>query len=296
MIFDSGVLPIAQFRELENQYLELEDLPGSSPRIQAEEGPLIERFNSIWDFFRQGQFFSSNEDLDEYSTNKIRFFLIPYYIGRLYLMNNDAPSRPQHIEMAISYLRAFSDQMVHYKIIGEEKPIPTNPNDRRTYMIGEYKEKKELQDQVKALNRHPQRDDLQRGYIGDSIDEDTERELIISLLKLSAIEARGFIRGATDELPLAEMRAKGVKPEEPSGPPPKMWFKRIDREEMRKQVFAPLESIMPQPLPPDDETWAPADKPGPRLDASDDEEAELARKKAASWDDYKDEHPPFSAP
>lgn len=294
MIFDSGVLPIGQFRELENQYLELEDLPGSSKRIQEEAGPLISKFDNLWDFFRKGQFFSSNEDLDEYSTNKIRFFLIPYYIGRLHLMNNDAQQRPAHIEIAISYLRAFSDQMTHYRIIPEEKPVPTNPNDRRTYILGEYKEKKELEERVKALNRHPQRDDLQRGYIGDSIDEETERDLIISLLKLCALEARSLVRNATDELPFAEMRAKGVKPEEPKTPPPKMWFKKIDREEMRKQVFAPIESIMPQPLPPDDETWAQPEKPKPQLDASDDEEAEQARKEAAKWDDWKDEHPPFS--
>ncbi|OHS95146.1 hypothetical protein TRFO_10615 [Tritrichomonas foetus] len=294
MIFDAGVLPAQQFRECENLYLELEELPGSSPRIQEEAPELLNRFNSLWEFFRRGGFFSSNEDLDEYSTTKIRFFMIPYYIGRLHLMFNDAQSRPAHIETAISYLRAFSDQMTHFHLIDDEKPVPKNPTDRRTYMMAEFKEKRELEERVKALNRHPQRDDLERGYIGDSIDEETERDLIMDLLKLSTLDARSQVRSSTDELPFAQMRAQGVKPQEPTTPPPKMWVQKIDRESMRKQVFAPLESFMPQPLPPDDETWAQPGKPKARLDASDDEEAEIARKEAAKWDDYKDSHPPFS--
>ena len=294
MIFDSGILPSSEFRSCENEYLELEELPGSSPRIQEAAPRLLERFISLWEFFRKGGFYSNNEDLEEYSTTKIRFFLIPYYIGRIHLMFNDVQARPQHIETAVSYLRAFSDQMAHFKLIPEEKPIPTNPGDRRTFIMTEFKEKKELEAKVKALNRHPQRDDLQRGYVGDTIDEDTERELIFDLLKLCALEARSFARSASDELQFAQMRAQGVKPEEPKTPPPKMWMKRIDREEMRKNVFAPLESIIPQPLPPDDETWASPGKPKPRLDASDDEEAEKARKEEEKWDNWKDDHPPFS--
>jgi hypothetical protein len=73
-----------------------------------------------------------------------------------------------------------------------------------------------------------------------------------------------------------------------------MWVQNIERGDQQKKVFAPLESIMPQPLPPNDETWAKPDVPRPKRDASDEEEAELARKEEAQWDDWRDRHPPFS--
>lgn len=293
MTFDAGVLPIAQFRECEDQYINLLKEPANKEETGHAANALLGKFNNMWDFFRRGGFYSANEDMEEFSTNCIRFFLIPYYIGRLHMLFQGV-SRPEHLEAASAILTAFSEEMTRLCVIGEDKPFPTAPAERRTRTIADFQDKKELEARIQAVNKNSTRDDLQRGFIGDAVDEETERDLISTVLKLCAMEARAIVRSATDELPLARMMAAGVKPEEPSGPPPKMWVHRIDREDQRKKVFAPLEDIMPRPLPPDDETWAQPDVPGPRLSASDDEEAEEARKKAADWDDWKDDHPPFS--
>ncbi|KAH0806158.1 Immunoglobulin-binding protein 1 [Histomonas meleagridis] len=293
MIFDEGVLPSAHLRDLVAEYESVLKMPPASEETAQIASSLIEKFTRLWEFFRRGQFYSSNEDLDEYSTSKLRFFLIPYYIGRLHLIFQ-GNSRPDHLETSISLLQSFSDQMVHFKVIEKEKPIPTNPNDRRQRAVAEYKEKRELEQRLQRMNELTKRDDLQRGYVGDPVDEETERELLHDLLRYSAMEARSFVRSAQDELPFARMRAEGVKPQKPSGPPPKMWVHKIEREEQMKKVFAPYDRLLPKPLPPDDETFAKPEKPRPKLDASDDDEAEQARKEASKWDDWKDDHPPFS--
>jgi hypothetical protein len=293
MAFEEGVLPIGQFRHVESQYL---DMLKQSPALAstAETATtLLGDLNGLWDFFRRGHFYSENEELEELSTNAVRFFLLPCYIGRCHLVYQDA-TRPAHLESAAAILTTFSDEMTRLGVVPKDSPLPKDPGSRRSRMISELQEKRALEGRIEELNRWPHRDDLQRGYVGDPIDEEAEQTLVWSMLKLAAIEARGMIRSATDELPFARMHAEGIKPEEPRTPPPKMWVKRIDREEQVKSVFAPLESILPPPLPPDDETWAKPDKPGPKLDASDDEEAEQARKQAAEWDDWKDRHPPFS--
>jgi immunoglobulin-binding protein 1 len=293
MNFTAGILPIAEFRAAEDSYIELLKQSPALPATAESAASLMQTLNTLWDFFRRGHFYSDNEELEELSTNTVRFFLIPYYIGRLHLLFQ-GESRPAHLEAAAAILTSFSEQMTHFAVIGENKPIPTDPSDRRSRMIADYQEKKVLEDRIQSVNGRSTRDDLQRGFLGDPIDEETERDLVWNVLKLCAMEARSLIRNSVEELPFAKMRAAGVKPEEPQGPPPKMWVQKIEREDQRKRVFAPLEDVMPQPLPPDDETWAKPDVPGPKRGVSDDEEDELARKEEARWDDYKDDHPPFS--
>jgi hypothetical protein len=293
MEFEEGILPARQFRSVEDEYLDLLKQSPALPTTAESATVIISKLNILYDFFRRGHFYSENEEIEEMSTSTIRFFLLPYYIGRCHLLYQGAP-RPAHLEAATAILTQFSDEMVRLGVIGKDSPIPRDPGDRRTRLIAEIHEKKALEARVQELNRRTTRDDLQRGFVGDTVDEETERTLIWTVLKLSAMEARGMARAATDELPFARMMADGVRPEEPAAPPPKMWVKKIDRADQIKRVFAPLEDIMPQPLPPDDETWAKPDVPGPREDASDDEEAEQARQERAKWDDWKDAHPPFS--
>jgi immunoglobulin-binding protein 1 len=293
MTFIPGVLPIAEFRATEDSYIDLLKQSPALPATAESASGLMATFNTLWDFFRRGQFYSDNEELEELSTNTARFFLIPYYIGRLHLLFQ-GETRPSHLEAAAAILTSFSEQMTRFAIIPEDKPIPSDPSDRRSRMVADYQEKKALEERIQAVNRRSTRDDLQRGFIGDMVDEETERDLIWNVLKLCAMEARSLIRNSIEELPFAQMRAAGVKPEEPKGPVPKMWVQKIDREDQRKRVFAPLEDVMPQPLPPDDETWASPDTPKPKRDASDEEEAEAARREDARWDDWKDDHPPFS--
>jgi immunoglobulin-binding protein 1 len=294
MLFDEGVLPIAEFRQYEDEYIEIMRLPVKEQATAERATVLLCKLNAIWDHFRRGHFFSDNEELEELSTNTMRFFLIPFYLGRLHTVYQGA-NRPDHLESAIAILRSFSDQMTLFGVLEEEKAYPTAPADRRKRAIDDFHERKALEDRLQAVNKNSKRDDLQRGFIGDVVDEETERDLIWTVLKLSCLEARALIRTITEELPFAKMFAQGVKPEEPSGPPPKMWVQRIEREEQRKKVFAPLEDVMPRPLPPDDETWASPGKPKDQLDASDDEEAERARQEAADWDNWKQDHPPFSS-
>jgi len=287
-----GFLPSSIFRQTENEYLDVIKMSPSSPETAVQASRLIEKLDIIWDRFRRGSYYSKNEDIDEYSTITIKFFLIPYYIGRLHMLFQ-GKDRPLHLEAAVAYFNAFSDQMTHFRIVDKEKPRANNPTERRERAIAELKDKKELEKRLERMNSLIKDDDY-RGAIGERVDEETERDLVKDLLKLSVIEARSMSRAATDEIPFATMHSEGIKPEEPKAPPPKLWFKRIDREQARKSVFAPLEDVMPRELPPDDETFASPGRPSPKLDASDEEERELARIDAAKWDDWKDDHPPFS--
>jgi len=288
-----GILPAAQLRACETEYHQLIKIP-QPPDVEPRASILIEKLNSIWDFFRRGGFYSDNEDLDEFSNDRLKFFLIPFYIGRIHTLFN-GKERPSHLESSISYFGAFSDEMTKLGIVDPEKPIPTSPAERRQFKIAEFKERKELEARLQRMNELTKSDD-DRGNIGDRVDEETERELIIDLLHLSCIDARSMSNSAVEEIPLARMRAEGVKVED-QGPPPKIWVQRIDRESIRKNVFTPLEYVKPQPIPrcpSDDDIAHGPEKPKARIDASDDEEAEQARKEAEEWAIYKDEHPPFS--
>lgn len=290
--FESGVLPLAFFKQCELDYNNLQDKPAKTPEQQSELNNLIQRLEKLWDHFRVGKFYSRNEELDEYSNSTLRFFLIPFFIGRLHL-NFQGAERPAHLEAASAYLTAFSDQMVHFKIAAKELPPPTNPNERRNRVIAEYAERRELEERLKRMSQLTKPGE-ERGQLGDQVDEQYERETIMDLLKLSVIEARSSARAAAEELPFAKMHAAGIKPEEPKEPPRKPWFHRIDREQIRNKVFAPLEDVMPHELPPDDETFATPGEPGPDINSEIEEERERARIKQAKWDDWKDDHPPFS--
>lgn len=290
--YGDGVLPSAELRALEREYhAAVSARP--SPEGAQRAAMLIDALAGLWERFRRGQFASDNEDIDEYATPTLRFFLIPFYIGRLHAAVQGS-TRPQHLESAVASLRAFADEMVRLGLAAREEPMPSAPGARRERAVADFRARRELEARLQRANDLTARDDLQRGFVGDAVDEEAEREVVMDLLRLSALEARAMARSAEEELPLARMRAEGVRPEVPKGPPPKMWVQRIEREEQMKKVFAPIERLMPKQLPPDDETIAKPDRPSPKLDASDDEEAEMARKEASRWDDYKDEHPPFS--
>lgn len=290
--FDAGVLPFAFFRQCELDYNKLVNKPAKSEEDIATLTNLISRLEKVWDHFRVGKFYSRNEELDEYSNSTLRFFMIPFYIGRLHL-NFQGTERPAHLEAAAAYLTAFSDQMVQFKIAQKELPPPSNPTERRNRAVSEYNERRELEQRIARMSELTKPGE-ERGQLGDQVDEHAEREAIMDLLKLSVIEARSSARSANDELPFAKMHAAGIKPEEPKEPPRKPWFQRIDREQMRNKVFAPLEDVMPRELPPDDETFAQPGAPPPDINSENEEEREKARKKRAEWDDWKDDHPPFS--
>lgn len=292
MEFEDGRLPFLFLRNCEKEYHELIKLSPSDPSVTQKAQELINNFDKIWNHFRHGGFTSKNEEIDEYSNSLLKFFLVPYYAGRLHLLFQGR-QRPAHLEAAVAYLTAFSDEMTRFRIVQEEPPEPTNPNDRRNRTVNEYKQRKELEQKLQRMNDLTKAED-DRGQIGDYVDAELEREVLMDLLKLSVLEARVHARAAKEELPFALMHAQGVKPEEPKEPPRKLWFQRIDRNEIRKNVFAPLEELLPKPLPPDDETWASPGKPKPDPDTENEEEREQLRKEASKWDDYKDDHPPFS--
>jgi hypothetical protein len=288
---EEGVLPFSEFLLLQKEYEEVQKLNPSKPETGDRAGELIGSFLHLWDKFKRGGFFSSNEELDEYSTRTLELFLIPYYVGNLHLMFQT--ERPQHLEIAIVYFGAFSDEMVRLGLSQKEAPEPTNPMDIRTVRVAEMKEKRELQKRIDAMNK-ASKGISERGQLSDRVDADVERELVLDVLRLSCLEARSNMRSSKAEIPFAKMHQDNVKPEIPKDPPKPMWVQRIGREEIRNKVFAPIEDIMPRPLPPDDETIA---KPGPPPidpDTENEEEREMLRKKNSKWDDWKDDHPPFS--
>ena len=289
---DRNVLPIGYLRKFENEYHDVSKMPANKPETSQAATELINNFDKLWNHFRQGGFYSRNEELDEYSTSTLKFFLIPYYIGMLHLLFQ-GQERPGHLEAAQAYLNAFSDQMVQLRLVAKEPPEPKNPNERRNRAVSEFREKKELEERINRMNKLT-KDGMERGQLGDQVDEEVERETVIDMLKLAVLEARRNSRAAKDELPFALMHAQGVKPEEPKEPPKKPWFQRITRDQVGQQVFAPIEDIMPRPLPPDDETIAQPGPPPPDPDTEDEEERERQRIKQSKWDDWKDDHPPFS--
>jgi hypothetical protein len=69
-------------------------------------------------------------------------------------------------------------------------------------------EKAAIGARIESLDGRPKRDDLEPGFVGDPLD--AENGLICTVLNLSAMEVRLFVRCSTDRLPLPTQMVAGL--------------------------------------------------------------------------------------
>lgn len=297
---------------------------------QADLDDLLAKLRQMAHGVEKLHIFSRNEELDDINTGDLKFLLVPALLAEVSVAVQDMAQRKQSLENAMVYWRLFAQSCEQYKLADSddlsalERDIEDRPLDahtRRDQKIARYKRAKSLDTMTAALFDRKKKTVGDEFSWGNGVDEETERDLILALLKRAAGEAVESLDSIRQEMPMLEMMARGVKPAPPPithDPDAKPWIVRIkDKSELYKlymeQVFQPdvpmptislaeaadfeIDQAMEAKARKEEhELWEKHEADmqwykGDRQGAREDDEEEKATLKARSWDDWKDENP-----
>mmetsp|Transcript_28015 Transcript_28015/g.64660 ORF Transcript_28015/g.64660 Transcript_28015/m.64660 type:complete len:357 (+) Transcript_28015:67-1137(+) len=305
------------------------DIPG-----QENLDELFALLKSIAWRARELHLFSPNEELDDINTTDLKYMLVPFLMAETVGATRDMSRRLDELRRALMFWQAFAADCERLGISNEddvkalnrspdEKPNATQKRDEK---IARYKRSKELDAQVARLF------DRKRELVGDEwawgtsggFDEESERELILSLLQRAVSRCVENIAFAEEELPMLEIMAARGGPDAPPLPkerPPvdaKPWCIRLqDKAELQKlylqQVFQPdipmptisiaeaaeaeIAEMQEREQREKDFTFRQQYREhemwygGDRYGSQEHFEEEQKGYKDRSWDDWKDEHP-----
>jgi len=289
--------------------------------------------------------FSRNESVSEVSTQSLKFFLLPVLLGNLNSkLQEDMERRLEVIRVVQTYYMDFLHRIKDYGIVDyalpevrdceEDTPAapaapPTRPgppdlskmNAERDLKMRRYKEKRQLEDQIKELRR------IAADPKNEHRDDEVIRKFYMSLIKSSALHCLEEIASYEMEKPvlahMAKVKKGEVVPEEASSSKSRRPLKPIiiTKDRVQKEVFGmgyknlPVLSIeefyeqrvrdgwFPDPAQvkannslmdkanqdPDVQLEQRDEEERVRDDKEDrDDEEELQRKR--NWDEYLDEH------
>uniref|UniRef100_A0A7E4VJG5 Immunoglobulin-binding protein 1 n=1 Tax=Panagrellus redivivus TaxID=6233 RepID=A0A7E4VJG5_PANRE len=282
--------------------------------------PIIETLLTLEKHVDRLDFFSTNEQFEEFPSSSLQFLLIPAYLG---LAIENVPAeldlRAQHLRTARTWFRRFLERLLLFGVIsfklpfldedGEAIPDPEeaelpqrNHEVRRTERIRRAEARKNLEMALEKLQIERKRNN----------DESTMRELYIVQLRLWAIKAVSELDSIAEELPLAEHMIKvrsGAATHTPAKKPPSLPPFIITKDEQQRKVFGlgypsiPSYSVdqwyesmqqsgrfgdmsKPNVVHIDGQDGGGDDD----VPGSDEDESEEARQKKIIFDDYKDTH------
>mmetsp|Transcript_43694 Transcript_43694/g.103135 ORF Transcript_43694/g.103135 Transcript_43694/m.103135 type:complete len:360 (-) Transcript_43694:147-1226(-) len=243
-------------------YKRYSELLGEGADIPSQEklDELFALLKSIAWRARELHLFSPNEELDDINTTDLKFLLVPFLMAETVAATRDMERRLDELRKALVFWQAFCADCERLQVADAEdvKALNRDPQDKPTQAqkreekIARYKRCKELDEQVSRLferKKELKGDEWSWGASG-GFDEESERDLIIALLKRSVSRCVEQIALTQEELPMLEiMAARGG----PDAPPPKRekppldskpWCIRIqDKAELQKlyleQVFQP---------------------------------------------------------
>eukprot|EP00116_Pleurobrachia_bachei_P006822 sb/3467084/ len=238
--------------------------------------------------------FSENEEMDEVSTESIKFLLTSAFQGFIHQHHYDYQSRRSYLLIAREYYKDFHHICEVYKLA---KPFEmtldrmSNPvtQNNRAEKIYKAKQKKELEEKIAVLEKR------------DDIDEDVQRDIYISMVRLWVMRCEDEVYNINSELPILEHMEKMRNGEVAPLKPPKVKAMKpfiLVKSEQQKRVFGAgypslptmtLDEYYDKELKRIVEEQNNAEKPGPEPEDPD-EETEEGLAKARAWDEYRDTH------
>jgi len=247
--------------------------------------------------------FSVNEEVDDIHTNDLKYLLVPALLGRILTECTDMERRYDHLKQSIVAYQVFLSRARRFKFAPEEEDNITDAGKLRMRKIERLKFSKTLDAKIVYLLERKKElcgEEYNWGTAG-ALDEEKERELIISLTQRTAIEAIDNIASAESELPLLEMRRgiqEGLIPAPKKEEPMKPWIVSIkDPTELRRmymeQVFQP-DILMPTISIADaadfelEQALELAEKQNRPKPVLTEEEEDMKKR---NWDDWKDDNP-----
>lgn len=193
--------------------------------------------------------FSSNENINEVSTETVSFLLLPAFLGELSL-KKISDERSSSVSQALVYFRSFLKLCLDYKVTekklskylkggddddDDEKETNKQParNDVREQKIARFQETKQLENAIKIIQSRLEKD-------GQSVDELVTREHYVNWIKLWINKAVENVESVKDELKILEhmekLRLGVVKPAPPKEVKPLKPI-LITRDMIKNQVF-----------------------------------------------------------
>jgi len=271
--------------------------------------------------------FSSNENINELSTETLSFLLLPAFLGELSLKVM-SKERTKNVTHSLVYFTSFLKHCRDYKVTDknlspyiqtkptmddddDERPAKdTSRNQTREEKVERFRESKKLESSIKIIQEKLEKDE-------NSVDESVVREHYMNWLKLWINKAVDNITSSKSELEILEhmdkLRLGKVKPEPPKEIKP---FKPIliTRDMIQKQVFGAGYKNLPtmtedeyfekevregkivldydskDKKPTSKNNEEDPDTPQEGDDKEDNQHDEEKLMKARKWDDYKDTH------
>uniref|UniRef100_A0A182U685 Immunoglobulin-binding protein 1 n=1 Tax=Anopheles melas TaxID=34690 RepID=A0A182U685_9DIPT len=208
-IFDEGYSAM-------NRLDENAALPSNAPEFQVAVKKTIGHFEDATRLVSLVGMFSTNESYEEVPTENLRYFLLPFFLGKMTLRLCNT-NREEVVEVAEVYFKDFLARCENYKLYetpdrdsGELAIVPGGQSDKirelqlmgaqRNEKIRKFQEKKELDEKVKQLRYVVEQPEAK-------IDDETKREFFLSLLKSAVLEAQEELESVAREKQMLQYRA-----------------------------------------------------------------------------------------
>uniref|UniRef100_A0A182QUZ8 Immunoglobulin-binding protein 1 n=1 Tax=Anopheles farauti TaxID=69004 RepID=A0A182QUZ8_9DIPT len=216
-IFDEGYAAM-------NRLDENAAMPTNAPEFQVAVKKAIGLFEDATRLVSLVGMFSSNESYEEVPTENLRYFLLPFFLGKMTLRLCNV-NRAEVVEVAEVYFKDFLKRCENYRLY--ESPdkdsdaardelaiVPGVQSDKmrelqrmgqeRNEKIRKFQEKKTLEEKIKQLRYVVEQAE-------DKIDEETKREFYLSLLKSATVESEEELESVAREKQMLQFMAANAK-------------------------------------------------------------------------------------
>lgn len=159
----------------------------------------------------RGEVYSSNEELEDFSTERLRFVLLPFYLAELYQMISD-DKRGSHLASAKNNLRQFLDEMMRLRLMVEAdarvwkrecKPV-ADGNQRREEKMERGRREMQNKKKLREIRQRMQEAEKRGVEVDTVIDDDLMREAVMTEIQLAVRTALDSWELILQEEPLLE--------------------------------------------------------------------------------------------
>ncbi|KAI9205261.1 TAP42-like protein [Polychytrium aggregatum] len=315
--------------------LEDSDLSGSDPAYQADVDRAVLAFQRCLRLAADLRMFSDNEILEDISTTNLRFLLSEFYLGEV-LMKRISDDRLVVLEAAERHLRNFLSICQTHEILKKEderhleiqlKGGISDLAKRREDKMARYKREKATKQRLMELNQQIATSAKNNSHEVEGIDEDLDREIILTTMDLGIQQSITSIPMIVDERKMVEesqrtkerlaaaqadpdalsTRVEQISLSSASGPLLSKEGKVMrpfvitnQRQDILDRVFRPghnlptmtIDEYLERERERGNIISGGGEKPEKKPDDEDEEATiDAATMKARAWDDFKDDNP-----
>ncbi|XP_077298692.1 immunoglobulin binding protein Tap42 isoform X2 [Arctopsyche grandis] len=212
--------------------------------LEPEVRKCMEQFELATRLVSSAGVFSSNETLDDLTTESMKYLLLPAFLGHLALRIITG-SRFEIVTISDVYFRDFIRRCKEYELTDIKVPGPNEDSKTNSSLEAQLSSMMSCRDEkIKRFNMQKELGEklcvLEATTKSENVDESSKREYYFTLIKLNIILAIDELKFIKSELPLIEMTKNMAKKEpvrKPKNPPVPLRPYIITKNETQKAVF-----------------------------------------------------------